>query len=50
MIATSGFDENKKEKSEVPVHVTVFDPEKPFFETQQLCVYLSELEEENEHK
>lgn len=41
--------EGKKEV-EVPAHVAVFDPEKPPFETQHLCRYLSELEEEKEHK
>ena len=45
--------ENKneeKEKPEMPVHVKTFDPEKPLFEIQHLCVYLSELEEEKEHE
>jgi len=42
--------EGKKAEPEMPPHVTVFDPEKPAFETQHLCIYLSELEEEKEHK
>jgi len=40
--------EEEKAKSEVPAHVTVFDPEKPPFETLHLCIYLRELEEEKE--
>jgi len=42
--------EEKQEKSEVPKPVTVFDPQKPPFETLHLCNYLRELEEEKEHK
>ncbi len=43
-------EEENKEERRMPTHVTVFDPEKPLFETQHLCIYLSELEEEKEHK
>ena len=46
--------EEKKEveekKPELPEHVKTFDPENPPFETQRLCIYLRELEEEKEHK
>lgn len=42
--------EEEKRETRMPAHVTVFDPERPLFETQHLCVYLSELEEEKEHK
>lgn len=42
--------EEEKAETQMPVHVTVFDPEKPLFETQHLCVYLRELDEEKEHK
>jgi hypothetical protein len=42
--------EEEKEKPEVPAHVTVFDPEKPPFQTLHLCIYLREMEEEKEHK
>lgn len=42
--------EEEKVEQEMPAHVTVLDPEKPLFETQHLCVYLRELEEEKEHK
>ena len=45
-----GKKEEEKQKSEVPAHVAVFDPEKPPFETLCLCNYLRELEEEKEHK
>jgi hypothetical protein len=40
----------EKEKPEMPAHVKTFDPENPPFETQHLCIYLRELEEEKEHK
>jgi hypothetical protein len=50
MTAISESSEKKNKKSEVPAHVTVFDPEKPPFETLHLCIYLRELEEEKEHK
>jgi hypothetical protein len=42
--------EQEKEKAEVPGKVAVFDPEKPPFETRHLCIYLRELEEDEEHK
>jgi hypothetical protein len=42
--------EEKKEKPELPVHVKTFDPENPPFKTIRMCIYLSELEEEKEHK
>jgi hypothetical protein len=42
--------EEEREKLGIPARVTTFDPEKPPFETLHLCVYLSELEEEKEHK
>jgi hypothetical protein len=42
--------EEEKVEPRIPADVTVFDPEKPPFETQHLCRYLSELEEEKEHK
>ena len=45
-----GAGEKEQEKPERPAHVTVFDPENPPFETQHLCIYLSELEEEKEQK
>jgi hypothetical protein len=40
--------EEEKEKTEVPAHVTTFDPEKPPYQTLHLCIYLRELEEEKE--
>jgi hypothetical protein len=42
--------EEQERKPEIPANVTVFDPEKPPFETLHLCIYLRELEEEKEHK
>jgi hypothetical protein len=42
--------EEEKKKPELPEHVKTFDPENPPFETQRLCIYLRELEEEKEHK
>jgi hypothetical protein len=50
MTATSESSEKKNKKSEIPAHVMVFDPENPPFETLHLCIYLRELEEEQEHK
>ena len=38
----------EKRKTEVPAHVTIFDPENPPYQTLRLCVYLRELEEEND--
>ena len=40
--------EEEKEKTEVPAHVTAFDPEKLPYQTLHLCIYLRELEEEKE--
>jgi len=42
--------DEQKEKPEIPSHIKTFDPQNPPFEAQHLCVYLSELEEEKEHK
>jgi hypothetical protein len=42
--------DEEREKPEMPAHVKTFDPENPPFETQHLCFYLRELEEEKEHK
>lgn len=40
--------EEEKGKPEMPAHVTAFDPEKPPYQTLNLCIYLRELEEEKE--
>lgn len=42
--------EEEKKKREMPAHVSTFDPEKPPYQTLHLCIYLRELEEEEEHK
>jgi len=49
MAVTVEKKEEEKEKREVPAHVTVFDSEKPPYQTLHLCIYLRELEEEKEH-
>jgi hypothetical protein len=38
----------EKEKLEMPGRVNTFDPENPPYQTQRLCVYLRELEEERD--
>ncbi len=40
--------EEEKERLEELSRLSVFDPEKPPFETLHLCIYLRELEEEKE--
>jgi hypothetical protein len=40
--------EEEKKTRKMPAHVKTFNPENPPYETQRLCIYLRELEEEKE--
>ena len=50
MTRIEGKKDVEEKKPELPEHVKTFDPENPPFETQRLCIYLRELEEEKERK
>jgi len=48
MTRTEEKKDEEKQKPEMPAHVKTFNPENPPYETQRLCIYLRELEEEKE--
>ena len=48
MTRTEEKKDEEKENPEMPAHVNTFNPENPPYETQHLCIYLRELEEEKE--